>query len=229
MPWLLTAAQFLMRGVMQVIGWIFKQLLAFSPVPSGEPNGDPTDIIDSFSPAPTNPFWDQFFTVLVYIAATIATIGLIVLVILAIRKAVQLFNAILHNMLVQKGLLSSGDNTFEDTNESIIKLRDLPRKYYDGLKNRLSSLKNRKRWNDLTTESERVRYLYRHSLKRAEKSGYQHKQSYTPHEALGEASQDLPQIQPVRDDLSAAYDIARYAECEPPAGSAARMKKNSGL
>ncbi len=74
-----------------------------------------------------------------------------------------------------------------------------------------------------------MRYLYRHSLKRAERSGYRHKESYTPHEALGEASQELPQIQPVQDDLAATYDLVRYAEREPSPGDAERIKEDAGL
>ncbi len=31
-------------------------------------------------------------------------------------------------MLEQKGMLSDGEDTFEDTRESIVNLRDLPRK-----------------------------------------------------------------------------------------------------
>ena len=229
MPWLLTAGRYLLKAVGFVVGLLVNLILSLVPplsesegnVPGGEP--PPLAYTD------VSPFWESFSKILANIFFVIIIIVFVFLLILAIRKGIQLLSAVLRNMLEQKGMLSDGEDTFEDTRESIVNLRDLPRKYFDSLKKRLSELRRGKRWGELTTESERVRYLYRHSLKRAEKSGYRHKESYTPHEALGEASQELPQIQPVQDDLAATYDLVRYAEREPSPGDAERIKEDAGL
>lgn len=228
MPWLLTAGRYLLKAVGFVVGLLVNLILSLVPplsesegnVPGGEP--PPLAYTD------VSPFWESFSKILANIFFVIIIIVFVFLLILAIRKGIQLLSAVLRNMLEQKGMLSDGEDTFEDTRESIVNLRDLPRKYFDSLKKRLSELRRGKRWGELT-ESERVRYLYRHSLKRAERSGYRHKESYTPHEALGEASQELPQIQPVQDDLAATYDLVRYAEREPSPGNAARIKEDAGL
>lgn len=228
MPWLLTAGRYLLKAVGFVVGLLVNLILSLVPplsesegnVPGGEP--PPLAYTD------VSPFWESFSKILANIFFVIIIIVFVFLLILAIRKGIQLLSAVLRNMLEQKGMLSDGEDTFEDTRESIVNLRDLPRKYFDSLKKRLSELRRGKRWGELT-ESERVRYLYRHSLKRAERSGYRHKESYTPHEALGEASQELPQIQPVQDDLAATYDLVRYAEREPSPGDAERIKEDAGL
>ena len=229
MPWLLTAGRYLLKAVGFVVGLLINLILALVPQLSGGENIEPTGEEPLLITSDVSPFWESFSKILANIFFVIIIIVFVFLLILAIRKGIQLLSAVLRHMLEQKGMLSDGEDTFEDTRESIVNLRDLPRKYLDSLKKRLSELRRGKRWNELTSESERVRYLYRHSLKRAERSGYHHRESYTPHEALGEASQELPQIQPVQDDLAATYDLVRYAEREPSPGNAARIKEDAGL
>ncbi len=228
MPWLLTAAEYLFQFAGFLVGLLVNLILSLVPPLEGTPNSSSRGHLPEDSSVP-NPFWDSFFDVLADVFFVIVIIMFAVLLFFVIRKVVRLLNTVLRNMLEQKGFISGGDEGFEDSQESIVKLRDLPRKYYNDLKKRVADLRRGKRWSDLTTESERVRYLYRSSLKRAEKSGYRHKSSYTPHEALDEASQDLPQIQPVQNDLAASYDLVRYAEREPQPGDAERIRDQSGL
>lgn len=229
MPWLLTAGRYLLKAASFIIGLLVNLLLSLVPPLSENGGGAPEGETPLLASTEVSPFWESFSKILANIVFVIIIVVFVFLVILAIRKGVKLLSAVFRHMLQQKGLLSDGDDTFEDTRETIVNLRDLPRKYLDSLKKKLSELRRGKRWNELTTESERVRYLYRHSLKRAAKSGYQHKASYTPHEALGSASQELPQIQSVQDDLAATYDLVRYAEREPSPGDAERIKGNAGL
>lgn len=227
MPWLLTAARYLLKAAGFILGLILD--LIFSLVPPLTSGSGASSSSDGFLQGESNPGWDGFFKIIANIFFVLIVLVFVVLLFLALRKGLRLLSQLLHNMLEQKGYISGDSDSFEDTHESIVNLRDLPRKYYNDLKDRLSSLRRGQRWSELTTESERIRYLYRHSLKRAEKVGYRHDTAYTPHEALGEAAQELPQIQPVQSDLAAQYDVVRYAEREPQPGDAERIREQSGL
>ncbi len=227
MPWLLTAAGYLFQFVSFLVGLLLNLILALVPPLQGSVSEQ--DSVQNPMVGEINTAWDGFFKVLAGIFFVLVLAVLLILLFLILRKLIKLLRSILHNMLKQDGLIGNGGESFEDTQESTIDFRDLPRKYYDNFKKKFAQLRRGKRWNELQTESERVRYLYRSSLKRAEKSGYHHKTSYTPHEALDEAAQDLPQIQPVREDLAAQYDLVRYAEREPAPGNAERIREQSGL
>ena len=226
-PWLYHLFQRLFGLIMRAVSWIFEMLFHFEPPPpSGEVGAAESPQLPMGGEIPERPFWDAFFTVLAYILGIAAAVAMVILIILAIRNGIRLLLELLRKFMDQRGLLTDSSSDFEDTHESLVQLRELPKKYLDDLRSRLRHVP---RWGELKTEGERVRFLYRLSLRRAEKAGYRHRSSYTARESLDEAAASLPQIQPVEDRLRQTYDQVRYGEAEPPAGSAEAMRRDANL
>ena len=119
---------------------------------------------------------------------------------------------------------------FDDVSDSLLNLRDLPKKYWDDLKNRVNDMTRRSlRWNELHSEEERVRYLYRSALRKARKNGYSHRDSYTPKEALHSAAQNWRTLEDVEPALTEQYNAVRYGEKEPQPGAAEALRDKAGL
>ena len=227
MPWLFDLIRALFRLVMDLVAWIFHALFDFAPAPASGNAGGGDDMTGMPVADPhMNPFWEIFFRIAVYIVGPLAAAAFVVLIILALRNGIRLIWGFLRSMLEQRGILTDQGGGFEDTHESLVQLRDLPRQYLDSLRSRM---RRETRWNELQSESERVRYLYRHSLRRAQRAGYRHRASYTPKESLDEAAAALPQIQSVEESLRADYELVRYGESEPPTGDAERIRRDAGL
>lgn len=224
-PWLFSLFRWVFHLIVRAISWFFEMLFKFRTVSSGSAQGGADMGAMGAADAP-RPFWDAFFKVFTYIVGVLSAAAFAVLIVLAVRNGIRLLMEVLRKFMEQRGILLDRSSDFEDTHESLVQLRDLPKQYLDNLKNRL---KHVPRWGELKSEDERVRYLYTHSLRKAERYGYRHKTSRTARESLDEAASSLPQIQPVEDRLRDAYEQVRYGEESPQEGSADAIRRDAGL
>ncbi len=224
-PWLFSLFRWVFHTIVRGIAWFFEMLFRFQTAPSGSAQGG-SDMAGMVGDPTPRPFWDAFFKVFTYVVGVLSAIAFAVLIVLALRNGIRLLMEVLRKFLDQKGILMDRSTDFEDTHESLVQLRDLPKQYLDNLKNRLRRIP---RWGELKDETERVRFLYSHSLRKAERYGYRHKTSRTARESLDEAASSLPQIQPVEDRLRDAYEQVRYGEETPPEGSADAIRRDAGL
>lgn len=88
-------------------------------------------------------------------------------------------------------------------------------------------VKERIGWYAMRTEEEKVRYLYRHSVRKAVSKGYRHRRGKTAFETLGEIAyaDGVEEHERAYRALADAYNTTRY-DMQPPAeGTAAEIRE----
>ncbi|MBR4866429.1 MAG: DUF4129 domain-containing protein [Clostridia bacterium] len=82
-------------------------------------------------------------------------------------------------------------------------------------------------WLAMRTEEERVRYLFRHTVRKAGTKGYKHRLSKTAFETLGEIAyaDGNPTHERALRNLADAYNTTRYDGAPPPDGTAAAIRE----
>lgn len=230
LPFLVTAAKYLVKILVKILGFLFGLLVSLAPQAPTKGEGTEEVLPENFMQYQQNDMWDMFFRILMGVVFAAVLITLVILVFIAIRKGWKLLKELLQKLANDRGFIGADSLDFDDVSDSLLNLRDLPKKYWDDLKNRVSEMTRRSlRWNELQTEEERVRYLYRSALRRARKNGYSHHDSYTPKEALRSAAQNWRTLQDVEPELNEQYNAVRYGEKEPTPGVAEALRDKAGL
>ena len=174
-------------------------------------------------------FWGPFFTVISYIGVAVVFVALIILLYKFVRQLIRMISGVLAKFADQDTDGAGGGALFEDTRESLIDLSQLPKLYAKSAKNKLTALFHREPgWDDLPTPTEKLKYLYRRALKKAGSTGYAHRASYTPHEAVSAASQAMPSLAPGAQELAGQYDAMRYGAKDPEPGALASLRHTIG-
>ena len=105
---------------------------------------------------------------------------------------------------------------YEDTRESLVDIRDLPKEYLRRMGDWLSDrLKREPSWSDLKTNAEKARALYRRTLLKARAGGYKENAAYTPSQTLKAVIPHVKVSPQSLDTLRDCYEQARYGEREP--------------
>lgn len=176
------------------------------------PGGQGMPMLPPAEAAEPSPFWEMVSTVLGYLALIIAGIGFIFLLGKVLIKLFKFLAELVKRLMSQSNW--TGDTYgYVDEKESLIDWQAIKNAYTDNLKEWLERIfDNEPRWSQLTDNSQRVRYLYRHLVLRAIGSGYSFKTSRTPEETLRDLADHgrlEREVQPVLEDL---YGRARYGD-----------------
>jgi hypothetical protein len=215
---------FLLRLIESIMN-LLNTPLKGQPTP-GEP-GMP--MLPPAEAAEISPFWEMVSTVLGYLALIIAGIGFIFLL---GKVLVKLFKFIVE---LVKRLMAQSNWTgeiygYSDEKESLIDWQAIKNSYAEGFKEWLERIfNNEPRWGQLTDNSQRVRYLYRHLVLRAIGTGYSFKASRTPDETIKDlADHDRleKELQPLMEDL---YGRARYGDGEIGTEEVLELKRDLKL
>lgn len=161
-------------------------------------------------------FWGPVLTVISYIGVALVAVGVIWLLYRFVRWLIRTITGVLSKFGDADSVKSGEGVLFEDTRESLLDLSQLPKLYADSARERLAGLfKRQPGWNDMPTPAEKLKYLYRKALKKAEGAGYAHRASYTPHEAVRSAGQSWHTLEPQAEKLADSYDALRYGAKDP--------------
>ncbi len=110
-----------------------------------------------------------------------------------------------------KGNAEMAQVYYRDEQESLLDFKSLLGDAIKGIRRRLDRRKPREpSWDDLQDNRERVRFLYRSVLKRAQKEGFIPKASRTPGETIRDLTISGSLDPGLSDKLSTTYGIARY-------------------
>lgn len=174
-------------------------------------------------------FWEPFFNVLSYIGIAIVFVGLVILLYKFVKQLIRIISGVFAKFSEQGGGGLETGPLFEDSREYLVDLSQLPKMYADSAKERLSSLfKREPGYDDMPNAVEKLKYLFRKSLKKAQQNGYQHRSSYTAREAVSEASRAYPGISGGAQKLADEYDEMRYAGREPDINDVDELRKTLG-
>ena len=211
---LLTAAGWLFDKLVFVIGWaaalFYRFINSFSfstgavaeESPVVEKKIDPKEVV--------MPQGSVFGYIFIGILA-------VILLILLYRFVRRLIPLIIKAFAKAETSSGSGETAlFEDTREKLLDLSQLPKLYAARAKDRISGLfKRTPGWEDMPTPAEKLKYLYRKVLQKAEGCGYAHRKSYTAEEATRIAAQSWKPLAKDAKTLADAYSALRYGNHAP--------------
>lgn len=159
-----------------------------------------------------NPIW----LAIIEVISTIFLILIVLTITFLFLKAFYLLIRALIKSIFSIMKNESSDNTdeesgFEDQKENLFDLDKLKENYLNRMRAIMAAFLTReKKWQDLTSNTEKIRFLYKYIVTKYVASGYKFKPDFTPVEFAKDAavwrkleSNDL-------DELSALYSEARY-------------------
>lgn len=187
---------------------------------SGEPEPPPIEETDQppgelpkFNPEGSR-FWDYLDTILIIIFVILMAIAIVYVIKLVYKAIKSLINKLLGRRVAQP----EPDTGFIDEIEDLMSFSDLRNR----MKNRLRSLFGSgggkgNEWDSLSTNRDRVRYLYRSWIADAAKRGYEQQPHLTPRETATDMKGNLEQtgdgewINPFIEQ----YEAVRYGDKDP--------------
>lgn len=165
----------------------------------------------------TSPFFLWLEHIFYYVVIAIVLIAVVIVAYFVVKKLIKLLRplikAIVRFLNKQETSSSQQAQGYVDEKSSLFSWKDLnySSKLKDWLVNRM---KREKRWEDLKTNRERIRFLYRHFLYEKIAAGYPFKNFYTPKETGSDLAKWGNETAGPADDLIALYQKARYGERE---------------
>ena len=216
---LMTAATWIFDKIVFAVGWLLKIIFGFKieSTASGQSSGgDETPFAGMEFESGDMTFWGPIFNVIGYIGLGIVAIGLVILLYKFVRYLIRVVTEVFAKFS-EMGDGGSGEGTlFEDTRETLVDLSQLPKMYAQSAKDRIAGMFRRQPgWNDMPTPAEKLKYLYRKVLQKAEGSGYRHQKSYTAEEATRTAAQSWKPLANEAQTLADTYGALRYGDRDP--------------
>lgn len=212
---LITAAGWIFDKILFAIGWaaaLFARFIDGFTFTTGV-GETPIDKIE-YKPSDMTPgpVWDTIG----YICVGLLAIGFLILLFISVRRLIRMLLALLAKSSKPGKNSSNKGAPFEDTREKLLDLSELPKLYAQSARDRLSGMfKRPPGWDDMPTSAEKLKYLYRTTLHKAEENGYRHRRSYTAREATRIAAQSWKALGPEARTLADAYDALRYGAHDP--------------
>lgn len=179
--------------------------------PSGHEGGGFEGLLPPIEERPPS-IWDKIVSIIgiiITIIAVLAFLGLLIYVLYKLFKKIMAWLSRFYQM--GKDMEDYGG--YVDEKESLMDLKGLGRDYVDRFRRWLTELMEREpRWDDLKTNKEKIRYIYRHFLLHCIAAGYSFKAYLTPREIGKELSQKEPEKAQNIEELTAAYQQVRYGD-----------------
>lgn len=205
-----------------ILHWIILLFSLFNSHQSPKGNSAPSQQMLPFTkkgePSAFAALLDKILVIVVYVVLIAAAILLLVYVIKKLKGPLKRAFSWLHTFLNQLFNIKDREDEnqqYIDEKESVMTLKEWRKNYQDRLKDWLANrLKHEPRWEDLQSNREKVRYLYRHSLLQLMKEGYSFKASDTPGETILEWKNHNPEDKEKLDRLEEVYGKARYGDRE---------------
>ena len=200
--------------VLQIIIFLAELFFRSEQGPMRPENGG--GILDLLPPVEEKPpsIFDHILEIISIILAIAAGLAIIALLGFALFKLVKKIATWLSRLYeIGKDLEDYGG--YVDEKEKLMDFRELGRDYADRFRQWLARIMEREpKWDELKTNKERIRYIYRHFLLRCMAGGYSFKKYLTPVETGKELSKWRPEKARDVMELTAAYDYVRYGDKE---------------
>jgi hypothetical protein len=156
-------------------------------------------------------FWVILEKIVMWIAIIVGAIGALYLLYRLCKLAINGIKALyawIMNRLMAGESVSMRDQDYEDEVEKLADWSDLAQRWRDRL-HAMFEREPRDRWDRLTSNLERIRYLYRQALRRVILEGYRYEASQTPRE-LKKGVERWKGQELMPEELVRYYEDARY-------------------
>ena len=200
-------------GILKVMAWIADHLYPGGDSSGGGPGGGMDMSAFGGEAAAPSPFWEA----MTYVAYVIAAVALVFLLFWFFRRLGQLIRELAKRLSAYLSRFAQAvGEDYQDEQESLLDWGEVQRDMGAALKKRVSALFARdKKWDDMTP-TERARHIVRVLYRRAKLKP----DGRTLRETLPELKTDDPEA------VAEAYELARYADRAPEAGSLERLRKD---
>lgn len=169
-----------------------------------------------------NPLINVIFDLLIMVIIIAAAVLVLYLL---VKLAKKLYHWISGRIAAGKD--SSENLGYTDEKENIVKHRQ---NYLSRFKGRLFSVNEKEsRWRDLKSNRDRIRYLYKHTLKKMIKAGYNFKSTLTPCETARELEELYKEKDFDAPNLAVVYNKARYGTEEISDGDVEKARRDAGI
>lgn len=212
-----TLLQKAIYAIIYLIVWFIRLFPSSQKIPYTPAGKQPKPTAAPVIPHQQNLF-EKILDFLFYASFVVIVIVILIIVYLALekwlRKVYAWFKKILLSLL-KRGDYAAQPSGFIDEKASLGIWRELTKSYGDRLKDWLGRIMEKEpKWDDLSNNKERVRYLYRHWLLERIAAGYTFKSSLTPKETGQDISQWDRKAGPQSQEMISLYDKARYGDHE---------------
>ncbi|MBE6929929.1 MAG: DUF4129 domain-containing protein [Ruminococcaceae bacterium] len=186
------------------------------PLDEGGGGMEQPDMSGLAVPHERNPLWVKIEEIFIIVVAVITLIAIVCFLAWAAWKGIRKLIAYLKTVDWFATREGTDLEEYEDTRESLVDIRDLPKEYLRRMGDWLSDrLKREPSWADLKTNAEKARALYRRTLLKARAGGYKENAAYTPSQTLKAVIPHVKVSPQSLDTLRDCYEQARYGEREP--------------
>ena len=196
-----------------IIMWIMDHLYPGQDVSGGNSGGGGMDFSGLGGDTEPSPFWEA----MTYVAYVFAAVILVFLLFLLFRRIGQLLKELYKKIsaYLSRFAQTVGED-YRDEQESLFDWGEVQRDVGEAFRKRVSALFARdKKWEDMNAR-ERARYIVRVLYRRAKLKP----DGRTLRETLPELKTGNPQA------VADAYELARYADREPDAGTLEALRKD---
>lgn len=225
---LIIAAISFFNSLKEGVGWIISRIgylirrffifLAelFAPVDQGPPNLEGGGMERLFPPIKEKPpsIFEHIIEIIGIVLAIVAGLILLGLLGFALYRLFKKVTVWL-SRFYQLGKDMEDYGGYVDEKESLIDFKKMRKDYAQRFRQWMSDLMEREpKWDELKTNKERIRYIYRHFLLRCMASGYSFKEYLTPAETGKELSGWQPEKAEDMEKLVDVYEDVRYGDKE---------------
>lgn len=197
--------------------------------PVEEPVGQPPQNmlpIDEQKPKAEWMIWLEQIVKIIAIVLVIAVVAIILFFVF--RKLYQVTKALVAKLMLRGAESRKGESGFTDEVENLMTLTNLK----EQMGKQLKKLLPRKRehgpeWNDLTSNAERIRFLYSNYVRADMKRGYTFHINLTPRETAEDLAKwtGTGKSKEEVDELIEVYETVRYGEKQPSDKQVASIKQ----
>lgn len=207
---------FFKRAFKQIANWIIQLIMAIhalferEPIPEGTPEGL-SDFPFQQDMIQRNPILELIFDIIEVVLLILCSAIVIYLIYIGIKKLVSIISAWLKELFKERDLYEESYG-YIDEKESLIDIKELRDRYAEKIKNWIESIWERQpRWEDLNTNTERIRYIYRATILKYLKEGYRYKNHMTPKEIEKDVERWRKTDEgEILDKIVPVYNRARY-------------------
>lgn len=183
-----------------------------SPGLEQEPSGGGALELPPAEAKEPSPFWDAVVQV---VGTVILAAALLFAVYFLIKQLIRLCRFLVKKIkeLVEGGKWSDGMGLkYDDEKENLLDWQVIRQNYSDSFRNWWEKIRNTEpKWNQLTDNRQRVRFLYRKLVLQAIASGYSFRNSFTAKETINDLTRQERLEPEIGSMLGKLYDKARYS------------------
>lgn len=205
---------FLINTLLMILSFINSLFAAEDALPSAVPQENILTPNVAEAGAEANPFWLLIIEIISTIALVLLGIAIVFLLTGALYRLLKLIYKTLLSFSQNESVDQKGEDFgYEDQKETLFDLNKIKDAYLQKIKDIMDNLfKNETKWDSLTNNLEKIRFLYKYAIIRAVAQGYLFKPYLTPKESAKDLLNSKKTMPLNLAELADVYSSVKYGE-----------------